>query len=243
MLNTVIAGRRFVPVMLGAALLLTSASQVPAQTPTTLAAAPRTDEWWTNMHKDFLAQTKKGGIDLLFLGDSITQGWGGNETWKKHYTPRHAANFGIGGDGTQHVLWRVENGEIDGIKPRVIVMMIGTNNAGGSSADEIAAGNKAIVKQLRKRLPETKILLLGVFPRSEKPDDTRAKLKAVNEKIAKLDDGDKVHYLDIGSKFLREDGTISADIMPDFLHLSPKGYAIWADAIEPSLKKLLGEDK
>jgi len=234
------AARRLVPVMLGAALLLTSASQVRAQTPATLAPVPRTDGWWTKMHEDFLSQAKKGNIDLLFLGDSITQGWGDNATWKKHYTPRHAANFGIGGDGTQHVLWRVENGEIDGIKPRVIVMMIGTNNS-GSPADDIAAGVKAIVAQLRKRLPETKILLLGVFPRSQKPDDTRAKLKNVNEQISKLDDGQKIHYLDIGSTFLEKDDTISAEIMPDFLHLSPKGYERWADAIEPSLKKLLGE--
>jgi lysophospholipase L1-like esterase len=238
-----IAARRFVPVLMGSALLLTSASQAVAQKPTTVSPSPRTDGWWTKLHDSFLDQAKKGDIDLLFLGDSITQGWNNNETWKKHYTPRKAANFGIGGDGTQHVLWRVENGEVDGIKPRAVVLMIGTNNAGNSSADEIAAGVKAIVEQLRKRLPETKILLLGVFPRSQKPDEVRAKLKNVNEQIAKLNDGEKIHYLDIGSKFLQEDGTISAEIMPDFLHLSPKGYELWADAIEPSLKKLLGEGK
>lgn len=238
-----IAARRLIPVLLGAALLLAPSSKLFAQTPTTLEPAARSDEWWQNMHKDFLKQAEKGDIDLLFLGDSITQGWNNNETWKKHYGPRHAANFGIGGDGTQHVLWRVQNGEIDGIKPRVVVMMIGTNNVGGSSADEIASGVKAIVAELRKRLPETKILLLGVFPRSEKPDEARAKLKKVNEQISKLDDGEKVHYLDIGSSFLEKDDTISKEIMPDYLHLSPEGYERWAAAIEPSLKKLLGEDK
>jgi beta-glucosidase len=243
MRTTLAAARRLLPVTLGAALVLTTASQLLAQTPTTLAPAARTDGWWQNMHKDFLAQAKKGGVDLLFIGDSITQGWNNNEVWKKHYTPRHAANFGIGGDGTQHVLWRIENGELEGIKPRVVVLMIGTNNVAGSSADDIVAGNKAIVAELRKRLPEAKILLLGVFPRSEKPDATRAKLKAVNDQLSKLDDGDKVHYLDIGPSFLEKDDTISKEIMPDFLHLSLEGYKRWAEAIEPSLKKLLGEDK
>ena len=243
MLTIPSAARRVVPVLLGAALLLTPASQLVAQTPTTVAPVSRADEWWQNLHKDFLKQAEKGDVDLLFLGDSITQGWNNNATWKKHYAPRHAANFGIGGDRTEHVLWRIENGEIDGIKPRAVVMMIGTNNVGANSADEIAAGVKAIVAELRKRLPETKILLLGVFPRSEKPDEARATLKKVNEQISKLDDGEKIHYLDIGSSFLEKDDTISKEIMPDFLHLSAEGYERWAAAIEPSLKKLLGEEK
>jgi lysophospholipase L1-like esterase len=237
------ATRRLVPALLAAALLLTPASQLVAQTPTTAAPAPRTDEWWQNTHKDFLKQAEKGDVDLLFLGDSITRGWNNNATWKKYYAPRRAANFGIGGDGTQHVLWRIENGEVDGISPRVAMLMIGTNNVGGSSADDIAAGVKAIVAELRKRLPESKILLLGVFPRGEKPNEARAKLKKVNEQISKLDDGDKVHYLDIGSSFLEDDDTISKKIMPDFVHLTPEGYERWAAAIEPSLKKLLGEGK
>jgi beta-glucosidase len=238
---TLIAARRSVLVVLGSLLLPTPEPAAQAQTPTTLAATPRKDEWWTNLHKSFLDRAKKGDVDLLFIGDSITQGWGDNETWKKHYTPRKAANFGIGGDGTQHVLWRVENGELEGIKPRAIVMMIGTNNIGSSTPDEIAEGNKAILKALHKRLPEAKVLLLGVFPRSEKPDAARAAVKAVNEKIAKYDDGETVHYLDIGPKFVKDDDTISPEIMPDYLHLSPKGYEIWAESIEPSLKKLLGE--
>jgi len=243
MRTPLIAARRSLLVVLGALLIPTPERPVQAQTPTPLAATPRKDEWWTNLHKSFLDRAKKGDVDLLFLGDSITQGWGDNATWKKHYTPLHAANFGIGGDGTQHVLWRVENGELEGIKPRAIVLMIGTNNVGSSKPDEIAEGIKAILEQLHKRLPEAKVLLLGVFPRSEKPDAARAAVKAINEKIARYDDGEKVHYLDIGPKFMKEDDTISPEIMPDFLHLSPKGYEIWAEAIEPSLKKLLGEGK
>ncbi len=184
---------------------------------------------------------KKGGVDLLFLGDSITQGWNDNEVWKRFYGPRNAANFGIGGDRTQHVLWRIQNGELDGIEPKVVVLMIGTNNADNATTDEIAQGVTAIVEGLRHRLPKARILLLGIFPRGEKPNETREKLGTVNAKIAGLDDGRHVKYLDIGKAFLNEDGTISREIMPDFLHLSPKGYRIWADAMEPTLWSMLDE--
>ena len=204
---------------------------------------------WMKLHESFLERAKKP-IDLLFLGDSITQGWGGKdkdgkgpaEVWERYYAPRNAANFGIGGDRTQHVLWRLDNGEVDGISPKVAVLMIGTNNAGTNSAEEIAEGVTAIVKKLQDKLPSTKILLLGVFPRSQNPDKVRAKLDEVNATIKKLDDGKTVHYLDIGPAFLEEDKSISKEIMPDFLHLSRKGYRIWADAIEPTLSKLLGEN-
>ena len=122
------------------------------------------------LHEKFLAEAKQGKIDLLFLGDSITQGWHDNAVWKRFYGPRHAANFGIGGDRTEHVLWRLQHGEVDGIHPRVVVLMIGTNNSGDNTSGEIVAGIKAIVDELRKRLPDSKILLLGVFPRGQKPN-------------------------------------------------------------------------
>jgi len=187
------------------------------------------------MHESFLSRAKQGNVDLLFLGDSITQGWHDNQVWQRYYGPRHAANFGIGGDRTEHILWRLANGEVEGIKPKVVVLMIGTNNAGSNSADDIASGVTAIVKDLRKRLPETHVLLLGVFPRSEKSDKLRAKLQQVNEQISKLDDGSHVTYLDIGKSFLNPDGTISREIMPDFLHLSAKGYLLWADEVNRAL--------
>ncbi len=161
--------------------------------------------------------------------------------WKRFYGPRNAANFGIGGDRTQHVLWRIQNGELEGIEPKVVVLMIGTNNASSGTADEIAQGVTAIVKELRHRLPKAKILLLGVFPRGQKPNELREKLGAVNAKIAHLDDGSHVKYLDIGKAFLNEDGTISREIMPDYLHLTRKGYRIWADAMEPTLWSMLDE--
>ena len=187
---------------------------------------------------------KKGNVDLLFLGDSITQGWNGNEdVWKRFYGARHAANFGIGGDRTQHVLWRIQNGELEGIAPKVVVLMIGTNNADSSAPDEIAQGITAIVQELRQRLPEARVLLLGVFPREQRHGGLRERLKAVNERIAKLDDGSHVRFLDIGKAFLNEDDTISPEIMPDFLHLSRRGYRIWAEAMEPTLWAMLEETK
>jgi lysophospholipase L1-like esterase len=193
------------------------------------------------MHEKILAQARKGNIDLLFLGDSITQGWHDNAVWKRFYGPRHAANFGIGGDRTQHVLWRLEHGEVDGIHPRVAVLMIGTNNARDNTSVEISAGIKAIVEELRKRLPDSKILLLGVFPRGQKPNGLREKLDDVNDQISRLGNGKSVFYLNIGRAFLNPDETISLDVMPDYVHLTAKGYRLWADAMEPTLWKLLDE--
>ncbi len=240
MRNCKIITRRVLLIGLGLSGCLAPVPRLLAQAPDSVTPAPR-EGWWMKMHEQFLEQAKKGNIDLLFLGDSITQGWNNNDVWRRYYGPRHAANFGIGGDQTQHVLWRLEHGEVDGIHPKVAVLMIGTNNSGHNSADEIAAGVTAIVKDLRKRLPETKILLLGVFPRGAKPDETREKLDQVNRQIAHLDDGSNVTYLDIGKAFLNPDGTISREIMPDYLHLTARGYRLWADAMEPTLWRLLDE--
>jgi lysophospholipase L1-like esterase len=222
--------------------LLATGMTACAQGPATVVPKPRPGSWMA-MHEKFLSQAKKGNIDLLFLGDSITQGWNNNEVWRRHFEPRKAANFGIGGDRTEHVLWRIQNGELEGIAPKVTVLMIGTNNSGANTPEEIAQGVTAIVDELRKRLPNTKILLLGVFPRGEKPAAIRDRLKSVNEKIAKLSDRSHVQFLDIGAAFLNEDGTISRKIMPDFLHLSREGYRKWADAMEPTLWSMLDEPK
>jgi lysophospholipase L1-like esterase len=252
--NSSTRGFRLFRLALGALAVVatTTASMAQVQAPAPPKAPPeKTTEPvprpgnWMNQHEKFLERAKQGNIDLLFLGDSITAGWNGSgkEVWQRSYAPRNPANFGIGGDRTQHVLWRIENGEVDGIKPRVAVLMIGTNNSGQNTADEIAEGVKLNVQRLRSKLPETKVLLLAVFPRGQKPGPVRDKLGEVNEKIASLNDGRMVTYLDIGKQFLNDDGTISKEIMPDFLHLSPKGYQIWADAIEPTLWKLLDEEK
>jgi lysophospholipase L1-like esterase len=202
----------------------------------------RKDKWWVDLHGKFLETAKKGDVDVLFLGDSITQGWGGaKDVWDKAFGAHKPANFGIGGDQSGHVLWRITEGkELEGIQPKVAVLMIGTNNMGGNSAEEIADGITAIVKELNKQRPKTKVLLLGIFPRSEKATDkNRDKIKDVNQRIAQLDNGKQVHYLDIGDKFLDKEGHLSKDIMPDFLHLSKQGYQIWADAITPTLEEML----
>lgn len=219
-----------------------------AQQATTTPKDKLKESWWAKLHESFLERAKKGDVDLLFLGDSITQGWNNNEVWKRHYEPRKAANFGIGGDRTEHVLWRIENGELEGISPKLVVLMIGTNNIGSNTPEDIADGVKAIVGKLRDKLPKAKILLLGVFPRAR--DDKKSTeltpnpiVGIINEKIAKLDDGSNVKYLDIGKSFLNEKGLIPKDVMPDFLHLSGKGYRAWADAIEPTVWSMLDEPK
>ena len=193
-------------------------------------------------HEKFVSIAKEGKAQLVFLGDSITAGWGGKkDIWEKAFGAYTPANFGIGGDRTQHVLWRIQNGELDGIKPKAAVLMIGTNNSGTDSAEGIAKGVTAIVETIRSKQPQAKILLLAVFPRGEKasPNPGRDKLKQVNAIIAKLDDGKNVFFLDIGDKFLQPDGSLTKEIMPDFLHLSAAGYQIWADAISPKLAELM----
>lgn len=193
-------------------------------------------------HDRFVKIAQEGTAQLVFLGDSITAGWGGKkEIWDKAFGTYKPVNFGIGGDRTQHVLWRITHGELDGIKPKAIVLMIGTNNSGSDPAEGIAKGVTAIVETIRAKQPQAKILLLAVFPRGEKPSPNpgREKLAKVNEIIAKLHDGQNIHFLDIGAKFLQPDGSISKEIMPDFLHLSVAGYQIWADAISPKLAELM----
>ena len=193
-------------------------------------------------HERFVKTAQEGKAELVFLGDSITAGWGSKkEIWEKAFGAYKPVNFGIGGDRTQHVLWRITNGELDGIKPKAVVLMIGTNNSGQDSAESIAKGVTVIVKTIREKQPQAKILLLAVFPRGEKasPNPQRVKLKEVNDIIAKLDDGKNIFFLDIGSKFMQPDGSLTKEIMPDFLHLTAAGYQIWADAISPKLAELM----
>jgi len=208
---------------------------------------------WLTRHYAFVADAKKGGVDLLFVGDSITDLWRtpgrGKEIWDQYFGADHSGNIGISGDRTQHVLWRLDHGEVDGLHPKAIVLMIGTNNTGferdgitpRNTPAQTAEGVKAVVNDLRQKLPDAKILLLAVFPRAHAADDpARLQIAEINRLIAGLDDGVHVHYLDIGAKFLSADGTLEADIMPDFLHPSPKGYAIWAQAIQAPVAQLLG---
>ncbi|HPZ83072.1 MAG TPA: platelet-activating factor acetylhydrolase IB subunit, partial [Thermogutta sp.] len=204
---------------------------------------PRSDQWWMQRHQSMNDQVKQGNVDLIFIGDSITHGWegAGKEIWEAYYGHRNAVNLGIGGDRTQHVLWRLDNGNIDGIQPKLAVIMIGTNNAAPNQPEETAEGIKAIVQKLRERLPKTKILLLAIFPRGETPEDPlRQKNEQVNKIIAQFADGEMVKLVDIGPAFLTIDGILPKDIMPDLLHPNTRGYSIWAAAIEPYVAEVLG---
>jgi beta-glucosidase len=196
------------------------------------------------MHESFLARGKAGPIGVLFLGDSITQLWTrAPDIYKSHYDQYQPANFGIGGDLTQHVLWRIANGELDNISPKVVVLMIGTNNI-GYPTDQIIAGDKKIIEQIHQKLPNTKLLILGIFPRGHDPADPatasmRTKLQAVNAELAKLDDGKQTRYLEIWNQFLDKDGILQPDIMADYLHPTVKGYQIWADTMQPLLDEMM----
>jgi len=237
-------------------------------------------------HQDFLKRIEqsKGAGDVIFLGDSITQGWEGQKAWTEHFGSFKPVNLGIGGDQTGHVLWRITEGkELENLKPKAAVLMIGTNN--GHTAEQIAGGIQAIVEELKKQKPDIKILVLGVFPRGsggdaersmeqitagmkpiseelgkEKPDLKRLntllrsleqqkgtipaeklskKMGEINAIISKLDDGKSVFFKDIGKEFLDQNGGLSGDVMPDFLHLSGKGYEIWGKAIKGEIEKLV----
>ena len=201
-------------------------------------------------YEQFLELNKRvkesqGEAEVIFVGDSITQGWEGNgkEVWAKYYTPRHALNLGIGSDHTQHVLWRLDHGNVDGLKPKVAVVLIGVNNIpdDNNTPRNVLEGVTAVVKKLREKLPDTKVLLLGIFPFREDFCAQRAKALQVNQALHKLDDGQWVRFLDFGHLFIQPDGKISKDMMRDFLHPSAAGYRIWAEAMEPDLAAMLGE--
>jgi lysophospholipase L1-like esterase len=224
----------------------TAINEPRVHTNTALLSAPRTD-WGVPRQTLVLKRAKEahGDYDIEFIGDSITEAWEGAGTniWREYYGKRKAINFGVSGDRTQHVLWRLENGQLDGIKSRVAVLMIGTNNSLGqdNTEAEILEGITAIVQQMRIRQPDTKIILLGIFPRGESFSTQRGKILQVNEALAKLDDGMSILYIDFGFQLIERDGSISKAIMPDYLHLTEAGYRIWANAIESKLKRLLGE--
>jgi lysophospholipase L1-like esterase len=199
-------------------------------------------------HKANLAVAAEGTAELLLVGDSITDFWrnpegpfAGKPVLDKHFGQWKIANFGIAGDTTQGVLYRLQNGEGKGLKPRAIMMMIGTNNTARNTPAEIAEGVGAIVMELQKDFPDAKILLLGVFPRGRTAaDPVRASITQINSIISRLHDGTRVHYLDIGAKFLDPSGAIPQDVMSDALHPSAKGYEIWAEAVKEPLTALMG---
>ncbi len=202
-------------------------------------------QWWAKRHDMVNRRLKKGKVDMLFIGDSITHGWEnrGRKIWNEYYAKRNAVNMGFGGDRTEHVLWRLDNSNLKKISPKLAVVMIGTNNSDGDAytAEEIADGIIAICERLRCKLPKTRILLLAIFPRNHEPSAQREKNAKASLLASQIADGKMIHYLDINSGFLSKDGMLSRDIMPDFLHPNKAGYKIWAEAIEPKVAELMGE--
>ncbi|MDB5333109.1 MAG: putative secreted glycosyl hydrolase [Phycisphaerales bacterium] len=214
------------------------------QKPKSVVPAIKDPHRFVEFAKDKAELKKKGEIQLVFLGDSITDGWRGgkqHEIFLKTFGKYNPYNTGISGDQTQHLLYRIDHGELDDIHPKVVEIMIGTNNLGnGQSPKDTIEGIKAVVADVEKKLPEAKVFLLAVFPRGEKATDGfRPKIKEVNDALAKLPETDKhVKFLDINEKFLEPDGTLPKSIMPDSLHPNLKGYEIWAEAIGPTVDEL-----
>lgn len=206
-------------------------------------------DWWLPRHEQKLADAKaiadKGGkIDLLFIGDSITQGWEkeGAAVWQDFYAKRNGFAIGFGGDRTENVLWRLQHGALENMSPKLVVLMIGTNNTGHrlENPATIAAGIKTLLNEIHAQLPAAKVLLLAVFPRDEQPDGKmRLNNKGVNAIIKDYANDKNVFFADINSVFLAKDGVLPKEIMPDFLHPNEEGYRLWADALEPHVKKLL----
>jgi len=242
--------KQFISRFLHAALLAAVLNTANAFAENTATIPVPRDEKWVQRHDGFVAesQAKKDNVDLLFLGDSITDGWRGRGkvVWENFFAPRNALNLGIGGDRTQHVLWRLQNGEVEGLTPKVTVLLIGINNTPNerdgvprNTAPEIIEGVTAVVKEIQKRMPKTRVLLLAVFPYKQVGDPMRDKVAEINKGISKLGKLRRVTFLDINKKFLEPDGTLPTDIMPDLLHPNEKGYQVWAEAMESTLKKLM----
>lgn len=210
---------------------------------TAVVPTPGGGEKWWSRHQAMNARAKQGNVDLIYIGDSIVASWkwDGEPVWNHYYASRNGMVLGISGDRTEQVLWRLQNGNIDGMSPKLAVVMIGQNNGPFNTGEEIAAGVAAIVRTLREKLPATKVLVLAIFQRREKPTPERAVLAGANEIISKLADGRHVFYLDINHLFVRPDGTIPASLMPDFEHPNEEGHRVWAAAIEPMVAKLMGD--
>ena len=218
---------------------LSAAAENTATTPVSREDKPT----WVKRHQSMADRLKEGHAKLLWIGDSIVQRWEGpgKTIWNRYYGHRDAVNLGIGGDRTQHVLWRLDHCNLDCVSPKLAIVMIGQNNGPDNTAEEIAEGNVAIVSLLRQKHPDMKILLLGITFRGENPNEEQVKLAKTNDILAKLDDGKNIFFMNINKIFLRPDGTIPKSLMPDCEHPNKEGCRLWAEAVEPMVAKLLGE--
>ncbi len=223
-------------------MILLAFQRIPADQP-----APRTDHNSQLAHEQLLNKARKGGIDVYFEGDSIIRRWGTSdvkwranyENWKTNFFGWNAADFGWGADATQNILWRLDHGEIDGVNPKVIVVLAGTNNVGaGESAEEVARGVRAIVDRCRKKAPKATIVLTAIFPRNDNPAYGPT-IEAIDADLAKRADR-HVQFLNVNAGLADASGKLRADMTIDGLHPSPKGYQTWADGLNPILQKILG---
>lgn len=227
--------RRFPwPIALAALIVAGCSASRP---PTTAPQSPLPQ--WQSLHRQYVARAARGGIDVLFIGDSITMQWSKSPLWASELTPLGAENFGVDGDGTRQILWRVTNGELDGIAPKVVVLLIGINDViDGDSPEAVREGTLAVIREIQSRLPGTQIVSLAIFPVGRHPVPQRAAAARTNDLVtAALPT--IVHRLDLGSSFVDPDGTIPEMVEPDGLHLGPRGYEIWAAGLLPVLRPLL----
>lgn len=197
---------------------------------------------WERLHAEDVLVAEHDQVDVLFIGDSITAGWG-HAIWEKNFAPLNAANFGIGGDHTGNVLWRLQHGAVGNLKPKLIVLLIGVNNFGhlNETPQQVTAGITKVITQLNLAWPDAKILLNAVFPFEKKASSPkRAMVKQVNQALEKLGDNTSVFFKDYGRLMLDKEGSISSDVMGDFLHPTAKGYQRWAEAMKPDIETLLG---
>ena len=239
----------------------TAASKSQASTSAAAAAIPvpadrpekRTDANSQLAHEQLLEKARHGGIDVYFIGDSITRRWGCSDpqfadllaNWQANFFGWNAANFGWGGDTTQNILWRLNHGELDGVHPKVIVILAGTNNLSSQaindddSAEEIARGVAAIVKVCREKAPAAAIIVTAIFPRSDKPS-LNPLITQINDRLAKLADGSRIRFLNVNAQFTNDQGMLLPGMLPDGLHPAVPGYQVWADGLKPILRELLG---
>jgi lysophospholipase L1-like esterase len=210
---------------------------------TAVEAAPKLHLGWLERDLKLTWEARAQHPDLIVVGDSIVERFeqAGKPVWDRYYAPRNALNLGIGGDRTEQVLWRLEHGNLAGMDPKLAIVMIGQNNGGHNSAPEIAEGIAAVVRTLQARLPRTRILLLAIFPRGPANTPERAVLAEASSRAARLADNQRVFYLDVDRVFLRPDATIPAALMADSEHPTALGYERWAEAIEPTVARLMGD--
>jgi lysophospholipase L1-like esterase len=218
--------------------------------------SPRTDQNSMTAHAQLLEKARKGRIDVYFEGDSITRRWGTSDqqykdflvNWRQNFFGWNAANFGWGGDTTQNILWRLNNGELDNLNPKIIILLAGTNNVGNKSpqgnedsrVDETTGGIKAILDTCRRKAPEARIVLMGITPRNDNMAFMPI-INKINARIAKFADGKKIRYLNINDRLADKDGRLLEGMAnKDGLHLDVKGYQVWADALKPIFTRLLG---